>query len=270
MASLTSLRWRINCTPQEVRHIAQEMLRWIRTEFRLHRSSPRRSLEMFPSGRRLIKVEVFQPAGDQKRSAVILLHGADGPGGRGIRYQRAASELAGRGYPVLIVHYFESTGTQWADRSAIGRNYVTWLDTISDAVAYALHHTAADGGRIGLVGISLGASLALAEASRNHRIGAVAELGGAIPTSAAAFVERMPPVLIAHGADDSVVPAENAIRLAALLEARGIPHASCIYPGQGHIPDGAVVRDWIRQVAGFLSMNLDQCTVSRALADSAR
>ncbi len=211
--------------------------------------------------------EVFRPARSEKSPGLILLHGADGPHPHAGRYERTAVELADHGYVVLMVHYFEATGTQWANQGTIGRNYVAWMDAISDSVSYILSLRCADGNRAGLVGMSLGASLALAEASRNHRVGAVAELSGAIPAAASAFAERLPPVLVAHGAEDTVVPAENASRLAALLKACGIPHEVCIYPGQGHILNGPAVRDWTRRVAGFFSLNFGRNTQGRAAAD---
>src|SRR5438093_367995 len=50
------------------------------------------------------------------------------------------------------------------------------------------------------------------------------------PPGTAAF----PPVLMLHGAADSVVPVSEARRLERLLRDRGLAHEMRIYAGQGH------------------------------------
>ncbi len=199
-----------------------------------------------------MQMEVYRPPGREKHPAVILLHGVDGPRGHTGRYQESAVELAQQGFEVLMVHYFEATGTQWADRMSIGKNFLKWLDAISDALAFARSRPGVDRNRVALVGVSLGASLALNEASRDSGVRAVAEVSGAVPPAASAFMEHMPPVLILHGADDNVVPVENAMRLEQALKARGIRYESHIYPNQGHVFTAPTARDAMSRIVAFL------------------
>ena len=60
------------------------------------------------------------------------------------------------------------------------------------------------------------------------------------------------PILLLHGARDSLVPPSEAIRLAAALEKAGIEHRLELVPGAGHMIGGRraawrdqQVRDWV-------------------------
>jgi carboxymethylenebutenolidase len=89
--------------------------------------------------------------------------------------------------------------------------------------------------RIGLLGTSLGASLALSLAAMRSDIAAVAELFGALPRVVADLVKFLPPVLIVHGAEDRIVPVDQAHNLGRLLKQANIPYDIKIYPEEGHL-----------------------------------
>jgi predicted esterase len=78
------------------------------------------------------------------------------------------------------------------------------------------------------VGFSLGAYLALA----------VVELFGALPLELQAGALTLPPVLIANGDEDRVVPVAGAHRLRDLLTARRLTLEVRIYKGVGHVFTG--------------------------------
>ena len=171
--------------------------------------------------------------------AVLALYGSGG-----IREgwaDKPARLLAGQGYSVFVVHYFDRTGTLWADRDTTRSNFPVWMGTIGDGITFAAQHASVDANRIGLLGFSLGAYLALSVASLEPRVKAVVEFFGGVPEDLHGFT-RMPPVLILHGEQDRVVPVSEAMRLRELLERTGTPHEIKLYPDAGH---GFGVLQWI-------------------------
>jgi dienelactone hydrolase len=92
---------------------------------------------------------------------------------------------------------------------------------VRDAVAFARSRPEVDGERVGLVGFSLGASLALVAAAEHElKLACLVELFGALPREHRARVKGMPPTPIIHGDANAVVPVEQAYLLAGLLLAR--------------------------------------------------
>lgn len=191
-------------------------------------------MESFPEGGRQIRVETYAPSEPGRHPAVILLHGADNFEPHAAAYRNSAEELAAHGYVALIVHYFDATGTRWADENAIANDFLTWMDAAAEAVTFASAKEDVEAARIGFAGFSLGASLALSLASQDSRIAAVADFYGTLPDLAAALLKRMPPVLILHGSADRLVPSSEAFKLQRVLEAKGVPYEMKIYPNQGH------------------------------------
>ena len=185
----------------------------------------------FQSGGRSITVQEFLPKAAGRYPAVIALYGAGGT--RESIADQPCRLMAGQGYSVFLVHYFERTDTTRADRETTQANFPIWMRTIGDAITFAAGHAAVDADRIALLGFSLGGYLALAVASLDPRVRAVVEFFGGLPEELHGFT-RMPPVLILHGEQDSVVPVSEATRLQQLLERSGTPYEIKLYPGAGH------------------------------------
>ncbi|MDP9291044.1 MAG: dienelactone hydrolase family protein, partial [Verrucomicrobiota bacterium] len=125
----------------------------------------------FESGGKPVNLEIFARADDAKHPAVIVLHGAGGIWLDGRVVREFASRLAGHGYTALVVHYFERTGTSFANDEKIFAHFQEWRTTISDAVTFATQQPEVDGSKVGLFGYSLGAFLSLAEAALDTRVG---------------------------------------------------------------------------------------------------
>jgi dipeptidyl aminopeptidase/acylaminoacyl peptidase len=113
-----------------------------------------------------------------------------------------------------------------------------------------------DPDRLAIVGISLGAALALETAEGDRRVKAVVDYFGPLPEGLAAKTPRLPPTLILHGAQDRIVPVSNAYALETLLKQTGTPHEIQVYPGQGHGLTGAAQFDSAARVAAFLGRHL--------------
>jgi len=158
--------------------------------------------------------------------------------------EQYASMLAAQGFAVYLLHYFDRTGTESADKPTILRNFPLWMKTLWDAISFIETQPRADGKRIALLGFSLGAYLSLANSPIDHRVQAVVEFFGGMPKEMHLFMRRLCPVLFLHGEADATVPVDEAYQLQKLLEKKGIPYEMKIYPGAGHgFEDQTIWRD---------------------------
>jgi dienelactone hydrolase len=144
---------------------------------------------------------------DGPAPAVIALHGAGG-GVSGMDLY--ASTLAAQGFAVYLLHYFDRTGIDSADKPTILRNFPLWMKTLWDAISFVETQPQVDSERIALLGFSLGAYLSLANSAIDHRVKAVVEFFGGMPKEMNLFMRRLCPVLILHGEADPTVPVEEA------------------------------------------------------------
>lgn len=188
----------------------------------------------FKSGGKTIKVERFEPAGEGKHPAVLVLYGAGGMKVGGVVFRGVAQELARRGYVAVLVHYFDRTGTEFGDAKTNFKEFATWLKTIGDAVSYTSALENVDDKHVGLLGFSLGAFLSLSEAVHDPRIGAVVEFFGGLPQPLVERIDQLPPTLILHGEEDHVVPVTEARRLEKLCKENKRTYDIHIYPKAGH------------------------------------
>lgn len=210
----------------------------------------------FTSEGQPISVELFQPEAAGKYPAVIVLHGEDGMSFGRYPYVHIAAGVARAGNVALLVRYFDRTDTAVTRYWTQTQKFAAWRQTVTDAVAYAATLPDVDADRIGLVGVSLGASLALAFAAQDARVHAVVDYYGALPDDYASRLRKMPPVLILHGDKDLVVKVDAAYRLEALLKKNQIPYEMKIYPGQGHGFQGADLADALARAIAFLRRHL--------------
>ena len=212
----------------------------------------------FTSGGKEVAVECFTPAAGGKHPVLVVLHAVDGvEGPLAATYRRTASACTGEGYVVLLVHYFDRTAAGKKDVEGCRELFVNyfqrkehtareverikalmgqWTEVVRDAVAYARGLDAVDGERVGLVGFSLGATVALAAATEHDlRLAALVELFGTLPPERRADVKKLPPTLIIHGEEDKVVPADEAYNLIGRLVAQQVTCEAKVYAGTGHM-----------------------------------
>jgi carboxymethylenebutenolidase len=211
----------------------------------------------FQSGGKSVRLNAYLPetsAGPVP--AVVALYGA---GGKVSGMERYASTLAAQGFAVYLLHYFDRTGTESADKPTILRNFPLWMKTLWDAISFVEKQPQVDGKRIALLGFSLGAYLSLANSAIDHRVQAVVEFFGGMPKEMNLFMRRLCPVLILHGEADATVPVEEAYQLQKLLEKKGIAYEIKIYPGVGHgFEDQTIWRDAGLRSLQFLQKYLDR------------
>lgn len=206
----------------------------------------------FASCGREIHIDVAVPPAGGVRPAVLVLHGSAGSRD----YPENVLELAERGYVILAPHYFESTGTSWADVESIQRHGLTWGKAILAAVEFARRVPNVDPEAIGLLGFSLGGFLAIAVAAHDLRIKCVAEFFGGIPVKFLPAVDHLPPTLILHGEQDRIVPIHHAMRLKQVCEDKQFCFEMEIYPGAGHNFSGTLMQTAMERTMGFLDLHM--------------
>ncbi|MDP9291330.1 MAG: dienelactone hydrolase family protein [Verrucomicrobiota bacterium] len=212
--------------------------------------------EEFVSGGRRIRVETFAPAGSVRLPAVLVLHSAAGTLiGKG-ELERFCRTLAEQGTIAFFVHYFDRTGTIFAGDKAIDQYSRVWTDTIKDAVDFAAVHPRVRHEAIGIFGYSLGAFVAVAEASRDLRVVAVVEVAGGIFKGFSNQMRRLPPIAILHGSADKRVPVVRASELEKRARQFGVKPEMKIYPGEGHRLSRAASQDASRRALNFFKEHL--------------
>jgi carboxymethylenebutenolidase len=209
----------------------------------------------FESGNKIIRLDCFLPAATGQRfPAIIGLHGS---GGGHASMAEPASLLAAQGYAVYVLHYFERTETTQIDSlQTVFRHFPAWMKTLWDAVSFVARQPAVDPERIGLLGFSLGAYLALSAAAIDSRVKIVVDYFGGFPKEMKLFMRRLCPVLILHGEQDATVPVAEAYHLQQMLEKKQIPYEMKIYPGVGHGFNGEIWRDSGLRTLAFLNQHL--------------
>ncbi len=207
----------------------------------------------FESGSKPIRLDAYLPDSPGKHPTVVALYGS---GGGVAGMGEPATMLAAQGFAVFVLHYFDRTGTEFADKPTIFRNFPAWGKTLWDAISYVEQHDRVDATRIGLLGFSLGAYLALSVASVDPRVKAVVEFFGGFPKEMKLFMRRFCPVLILHGEADATVPVQEAYDLQKLLEKKEVPYEMRIYPGVGHGFDSKTWQDAGLRSLQFLKKHL--------------
>jgi carboxymethylenebutenolidase len=217
----------------------------------------KKSTDSYPSAERKINVTRFEPAGKGPHPAVLFLHGIDGAEKYEKIYYLLADRLAAKGYAVFFVRYFDCfagrpeeltffrdkvkdylTGKGGDQRKRLEAAFDDCLTAVSDAVRYVRAQPGVNKDRVGVVGFSLGAFLALSAATQEDtKVAAVVDLFGGLPEETQPRAKALPPVLILHGDKDQTVPVSAANGLQKLLKANRIDHDIKVYEGVGHMFD---------------------------------
>ncbi len=212
----------------------------------------------FVSGGRTITADYFAPAAvPATHRTILVLHGAGGTLFDGPEMRRMALRLAAEGNAVYLLHYFDRTGSHFflGDRGLL-KNFDTWLETVRDSLRWIAQEQG-NHARIGLYGYSLGAFLAVAAASENPRVGAIAEQAGGVWNNETKRLGSMPPGLMIHGMADGRVPFEKyALPLQRYLRRHAPTVTTHFVPGEGHGFSAAAQARVREEVAGYFRQTL--------------
>jgi carboxymethylenebutenolidase len=207
----------------------------------------------FESDGRTIGIEAFEQESREPQAALIVIHGAGGMNYGNGYIRQLASVFAAEGFATYLVHYFASTGHQYADDSAIYKHFETWLKTIGDAVEFVRSRPGIDPRKVAIFGYSLGGYLAIAHGAKDRDLAAVIELAGGIDPTYAAKTRKLPPTLVLHGDQDRRVLPDRARELERLLVDLNTPHEMKIYNGEGHVLSPAAALDALTRGLVFLN-----------------
>lgn len=192
-------------------------------------------MDTFLSGGQTVRIERYEPAGAGPHPALLLAHGSGGAASYWLN--RFAPQLTSFGVGVHAPHYFDKTGTARATPEMIldGQHFPAWLRALEDAVGDLRARPSVDAGRIGVLGVSLGGYLAVALGITDPKLRLIIELSGGIPPGWEHRVSAaMPPTLILHGTEDTIVPVSEAYKLQRILTERGARCQAEIFSGENH------------------------------------
>jgi len=160
----------------------------------------------FQSGGKAIRLDAFLPANHGNlMPAVVALHGA---GGDVNGMDKSAALLAEQGFAVYVLHYFDRTDTESADKATILRNFPIWMKTLwmRSASSRASRPWIASASRCSAFRWAL--SLAGGCVDRSACAGGRG-IFRRLPARDEAVHERFCPVLILHGDADPTVPVQR-------------------------------------------------------------
>jgi carboxymethylenebutenolidase len=193
----------------------------------------------------------YETFGDPSSPAtIIVLHGASGPSIP--FYQEQATFFASHGYLVLFPHYFDAT----TDHSPSDANYRAWVQAVTDLLIDQRSSSENNKRHFGLLGMSMGSSVALAAGSQGLPVQAIADWYGALPDSFFYNFKSMAPLLILHGEHDRNIPATNARQLQRLCQLKDLTCDSHLYPDQDHGFTGAALQDAQQRTLAFFAKHL--------------
>lgn len=197
--------------------------------------------------------KIFYPAGDIKVpgflclpenlapcAAIVIFHGSDGfkP-----NHEMITRKLADEGFAALAPTWFggASARSHWREVRAAD---------ILQAIAFLKQQPTVDSDKLGLIGFSRGGGLALIMGSLMPKTKAIVnyfgltsweegmEEFGHLPLNPNAHLNLVGkincPILSFHGAEDTVVPAENTLNLDVICRRYSVDHEHIIYPGVNH------------------------------------
>lgn len=201
-----------------------------------------KSRQVMVTGRSKVRLDVYRPAVKQKTPVVILIHGSGGieDSVRSERYYRFAMDLMNDGFTAINVYYFDSPQDEWQK-------------TVSSTIDYAMRIRGVNSEKIGLVGYSLGGTLALSVASNDPRVKALAITSGSLPIGFnGEQAKLLPPTAFITGDKDKSFAALQQLRQWFKAYKRTIEYK--INPGQGHTIENMdeFYADW-NELRGFLA-----------------
>ncbi len=188
-----------------------------------------------------VKLDVYNPK-SSNCPVVILIHGALGiEGDRAVRYSGFATDLMNKGIIAINVHYFDSKQSNW-------------VKTIIKTIDYAEAIPNANKNKIGIVGYSLGGTLALQAASADKRVALLAINAGYLPAGFTKENARnLPSTYMISGTEDSAINTLNQLK--AWFEEFNKPFKSKIEEGVGHaVPANLFEEDW-RTIVEYFTEN---------------
>jgi carboxymethylenebutenolidase len=187
----------------------------------------------------------FSSNGDTVRGYLAVPASGRGPGvlviqewwGLVDHIRHVCDRFARQGFVALAPDLYRGESTSDPDeagRLMMGLEIPRAARDLDAAVGALLNQDAVEGVRLGAIGFCMGGQLALFAATRNPRIGAVADYYGVHPNVTLDLTGLEAAVLGIFAENDASVPPETARKLEADLRAAGKRAQVEIFPGVDH------------------------------------
>ena len=175
---------------------------------------------------------IESPKSSGPHPGVVILHGSFGWRSN---YAELAKVLADSGFVALAIDYYAHDRNDTVPAPPHG-NWDDLQATVHSAVDY-LQSLPSASGRVGLIGFSRGAFLAVSIASSMPVVRAVVDFYGGVwakDPSIDKQLSNFPPLLILHGEADTLAPVRFAHELKELVIAHGGEVEMNLYPNAAH------------------------------------
>ncbi|WHO76175.1 dienelactone hydrolase family protein [Rhizobium sp. BT03] len=190
-----------------------------------------------PGGR--ILIESFGNCAKATCPAVLILSGSKGFGA--IAYDEISKTFRAAGLNVYLVHVLspadiDAIATATDARARIvfyAQRLPEWISAVQGVAAY-LEGQPRHGGKVGVLGISLGAQIAAAATVGRADIDAVVLVDGAFPNGYSQPVRSLPPLLLIWGSADRTFPLSTGRELQRTIQQLGGSVAFNVYEGGAH------------------------------------
>ncbi len=185
-------------------------------------------------------VEYYVPDTRGTHPLVFMLHGSAGA------YSLTSTReplldnfgerrLAQSCFVVVLPHYLEAFGSKsMTDEGAMTSMFPQLMSVVDILLRSAESLPSTKGKPVFLFGESLGGYLSIALGLRRGEVAAVSEISGGLPLGYAIHDPHRVAVLISHGADDRLVPAQSAADLKQYCLNHLLRVDMNLYPGVGH------------------------------------
>jgi dienelactone hydrolase len=190
-----------------------------------------------PSGE--ILVESFESSAGGSHPAVLILSGSKGFGSPA--YDEIGRVFSATGLDTYLVHVLSqhdleaitSAGNARARIGYYAQRQSDWIAAVHAVVSY-LNTQPRHIGRVGVLGISLGAQIAAASAAERTDIGALVLVDGGFPEGYSRPVRSLPPLQLIWGSADRTLPLSIGQGLHRMAQDLGWPVRLNVYEGGAH------------------------------------
>ena len=217
----------------------------------------------FTSGQRQFGAYMTRPEGEGPFPGIVIIHEIFG---LTENIKDIAQRFAALGYIALAVDLFAGRNRTICMFRFMGQMLTTPLKNesvtaLKDALTFLAHQPGVDADKIGAVGYCMGGGFAIAWASTDNRLKAIAPYYGSNPRPLEA-VSRICPVVGSYP-DNDFTTAQGQ-KLDVVLDRYEIPHDIKIYPGakhsffndQGRTYNEAAAKDSWQRVTAFFKEHI--------------
>jgi dienelactone hydrolase len=186
-----------------------------------------------------ILVECFANTKNTLLPIVLILSGSKGFGSPA--YDEIGKTFLGSGLQPCLVHFLspadltaiDSAGSSEARERYYAKRQSEWIASVKAVISY-FNARADHVGKVGMLGISLGAEMALAVSANSTDLGALVIVDGNFPDGYSQKVTSLPPLYLIWGSEDHTFPLTMGRGLQEMARHLGGHVKLDVYQGGSH------------------------------------